>query len=467
MSTLQSYRDLIARKGVKFEPRGLASVPELHSSMFPHQAHSTDFALRQGCAALFLDTGLGKSLCALEWARVIRETTNKSVLMLAPLAVGPQHQREAEKFGIEARYVRDPSEVKGSGIWITNYERMDKFDIPSFAGIVLDESSILKSFTGATTRKLVASFGQTPYRLACTATPAPNDHMELGNHSEFLGAMQSREMLSRWFINDTSEASQSWRLKGHAAASFWDWVASWARCISKPSDLGFDDAGFALPPLNETLHMVRADAGLDAGERDGQSLMFREVSNSATSLHKEKRITLDIRADAIAAAVLSKPDEAWVIWVDTDYEADAVASLLPGAMEVRGSMPMEKKEERLIAFQNGQIKHLITKPRVAGYGLNWQHCNNMAFAGLSFSYEAYYQAIRRCWRFGQTKPVNVHIAISDTQRSVLDAIRRKQADHETMKSAMSEAMRRAYQRASSKVGYEPVKNLEIPTWLAA
>ena len=460
--TLSSYQNLIASKGVKFEPRGFKDVPELHASMFPHQAHSTDFALRQGCSALFLDTGLGKSLCALEWARVVVEKTNKPVLMLAPLAVGPQHQREAEKFGIAAKYIREPSEITGPGTWITNYERLEKFNADEFSGVVLDESSILKSFTGATTQKLIATFGKTPYRLACTATPAPNDHTELGNHAQFLGAMESREMLSRWFINDTSEASQSWRLKGHAAASFWDWVASWARCIARPSDLGFDDAGFDLPDLVETLHEVMADRSIDAGE-----FLFRQPSNSATSLHKEKRLTLDLRAAAVAAAVSKAKDEAWIIWVDTDYEADAIKDVMPGAVEVRGSMPLEKKEERLIAFQTGEIKHLVSKPRICGYGLNWQHCHNMAFTGLSFSYEAYYQAIRRCWRFGQSKPVNVHIAIADTERSILDAIRRKQADHGAMKDAMSMAMMRAYQKSQSKIGYQPVANVGVPSWLAA
>ncbi len=466
MSDLSSYRNLLARKAVKFEPRGLKNVPALDNAMFPHQSHSTEFALRQGCSALFLDTGLGKSLCALEWGRVISQHVGKPVLMLAPLAVGPQHQREAEKFGIDAKYCREPSSIK-TPIVITNYERLDKFNPDDFAGVILDESSILKSFTGATTRKLIEAFAMTPYRLACTATPAPNDHMELGNHSQFLGAMESREMLSRWFINDTSEASQSWRLKGHAAASFWDWVASWARCISKPSDLGFDDAGFILPNLNEQFHFVDVDRSIDAGEIDGQALMFRQPSNSATSIHKEKRITLEARAGKIASEVAKSADEPWILWVDTDYEADAIREAIPSAVEVRGSMPLEKKEERLLAFQIGEIKHLVTKPRVAGYGLNWQHCQNMGFVGLSFSYEAYYQAIRRCWRFGQTRPVSVHIAIAETEQSIFEANRRKAADHDIMKAAMTEAMRRAYQSARSKVGYEPTKALELPTWLAA
>lgn len=468
MSDLASYQDLLARKRVAFEPRGLAKVPALNSAMFPHQAHTTDFLLRSGCGAAFLDTGLGKSFVALEWGRVIVEHTNRSVLMLAPLAVGPQHQREAEKFGIAARYVREPDEITGSGIWITNYERLDKFDLDQFAGVILDESSILKSFTGATTRKLISAFKRMPYRLACTATPAPNDHMELGNHSEFLGAMDSREMLSRWFINDTSSASQAWRLKGHAASSYWDWVASWARCVAKPSDLGFSDDGFALPPLAECLHRVGTDLTADAGEdRDGQARMFRETENSATSIHREKRITLEGRADAIAAAVAADPGEPWIVWCDTDDEADALTSRIGGAIEVRGSMSPDLKEDRLTAFSSGHAPVLVSKPRICGYGLNWQHCARMAFVGLSFSYEAYYQAVRRCWRFGQKRSVEVHIALADTERPILDAVRLKAAAHEMMKTEMVAAMRRAHQSAEAKVTYQPRKRLEAPAWLAA
>lgn len=466
MTDLGSYQDLLARKRVSFEPRGLARVPALNDKMFPHQAHTTEFLLRSGCGAAFLDTGLGKSLVALEWGRVISEHAGKPVLMLAPLAVGPQHQREAEKFGIEAEYQREPG--RRVPIVITNYERVDKFDLDQFAGVILDESSILKSFTGATTRKLIEAFKRMPYRLACTATPAPNDHMELGNHSQFLGAMESREMLSRWFINDTSDASQSWRLKGHAVTSFWDWVASWARCVSRPSDLGFSDDGFVLPELIETTHRVGVDLTEGATEdRDGQSLMFRAVEASATSIHREKKITVDARADAIAQVVAGDAGEPWVIWCDTDAEADALTSRIGGAVEVRGSMKPEQKEERLIAFAAGDVRVLVSKPRICGYGLNWQHCARMAFVGMSYSYEAYYQAIRRCWRFGQSRPVAVHIALADTEQPIFDAVRLKAKAHEMMKAEMVTAMRRAHQSAEAKVSYQPRKRLEAPAWLAA
>jgi len=462
------YLDMIARKAVSFQPRGLDRIPSMNAKMFPHQAHSTEFALRAGSAALFLDTGLGKSFCALEWGRVIVEHTNKPVLMLAPLAVGPQHQREAMKFGIDATYVREPSEITGAGIWITNYERLDKFDAGQFAGVILDESSIIKGFNGRTSRALIQSFSATPYRLACTATPAPNDHMELGQHSEFLGIMRGMEMLSRWFINDTSSASQDWRIKGHAVDAFWDWVASWSRCVAMPSDLGFDDSGFALPEMQMHQHIVTADRSTDAGEeKDGQARIFRIPETSATSIHREKRMTIDARADLIAEVVGRETGEPWIIWCDTDAEADALTDRIPGAVEVRGSMSADVKEERIIAFSTGQQRILITKPSIAGFGLNWQHCARQAFVGLSFSYESFYQAIRRSYRFGQTRPVHVHVAMADTEKAIWDVVSRKAEDHTTMKNAMRASMARATQKTHARAPYQPKTNVKIPAWMRA
>ena len=466
--TVAAYHDLLANKRVSFEPRGLASVPALSDKLFPHQRHSTEFALRAGCSAMFLDTGLGKSFCALEWGRVIVEHTNKSVLMLAPLAVGPQHQREGEKFGIDAHYVRDPAEIKGTGIWITNYERMDKFDTSQFAGVILDESSILKSFTGATTRALMAAFADTPYRLACTATPAPNDHVELGQHAEFLGVMRTMEMLARWFINDASTASQDWRLKKHAVKPFWEWVSAWSRCVATPSDIGFSDDGFTLPEMVMHQHIVDADRSTDRGEeKDGQARLLRMPETSATSIHREKRLTVNARAEKIAAVVAAEPNETWIVWTDTDYEADALTDRIPDAMEVRGSMRQEVKEERLVAFSTGKARVIVTKPSIAGFGLNWQHCARQAFVGLSFSYESFYQAVRRSHRFGQTRPVHVHVAMADTEKAIWDVINRKSGDHERMKREMRSAMVRAVSTDKARVPYIATRNVQIPTWLGA
>lgn len=464
MSVDSAYLDLIAQKQVAFAPRGF-DPPSLHPALKPHQAHCVDFAIRAGCAALFLDTGLGKTLCALDWGRAVVERTNRPVLMLAPLAVAKQHEREAERWGVDAKSIREPGEMGGARVYVTNYDRLDRFDPANFAGVVLDESSILKSFTGATTRALIQSFAATPYRLACTATPAPNDHMELGQHSAFLGVMEAPEMLSRWFIADQTEMGR-YRLKKPAVTHFWDWVASWARCVSKPSDLGFDDAGYDLPPLELIRHEVAADRSVDAGaEKDGQTRLFRMPEASATSIHREKRLTVAARADVVAALVAAEPSEPWVIWCDTDYEADALTDRIPDAVEVRGSMRPDVKEERLEAFGLGRARVLVSKPSICGFGLNWQHCARMGFVGLSFSYESFYQAIRRCWRFGQTRPVHVHVAMADTERAIWDVVSRKSGDHGAMKSAMAAAMARAAKSSRVFEDYRPADPIRWPDFL--
>jgi hypothetical protein len=779
MTDLSDYHELIARKRVAFEPRGLKRVPALNSRLSPLQEHVTAFALETGCAAEFLDTGLGKTFSALEFGRVIVEHTNKPVLMLAPLAVAGQHQREAEKFGIDAVAVREPTQIADPRVYITNYDRLAKFDASLFSGVILDEcfakgtevdtpygkkhiediqkgdyilncvgsdvvsdvhrrevpygvlvtisgtsfiaspnhpiftqrgwvgaqylrpgdhalatgtamrlvrenlfseipgavrseilrdilfsemaddaerdscsrsltriggeawgqkarvagvrptsgagrigenyatlsvnapggsrqnicdapsneartvrawgqwsrddiaasvddgcswsrmdsgisvitgsekaripnllqdrlrkpriedsdrggwrlafgvkggpgyqegrndffprvegieilkprdhrleqcreadgklyfydlgatrhpsysvngvlvhnSSILKSFTGKTTNALIQSFAATPFRLACSATPAPNDHMELGQHSAFLGAMRSNEMLSRWFLADQTNMGR-YRLKHAAVKPFWDWVASWARAVSKPSDLGFSDEGYVLPPLNLTRHIVEADRSIDSGaEKAGQGRLFRLPDMSATSIHKEKRLTIEARADKIAALVAAEPTEPWVVWCDTDYEADALMLRIPDAVEVRGSHTPLIKELRLEAFASGKTRVLISKPSICGYGLNWQHCARMAFVGLSFSYESFYQAVRRCWRFGQTRPVDVHVACADTEEAVWTVVSRKAGDHDAMKAEMSAAMKRASRVHGVFVDYQPETPANFPSFL--
>lgn len=468
MNELDQYRDLIARKAISFQPRGLSKIPALNPAMFPHQAACTEFALKTGCAGLFLATGLGKSLCSLDWGRVIVEHTNAPVLMLAPLAVSKQHEREANKWGIDAKAIREPHEISGARVYITNYERLDRFDPSLFGGVILDESSILKGFNGRTSRALMQAFAATPFRLSATATPAPNDHMELGQQAEFLGAMRSMEMLSRWFINDTSTASQVWRLKGHAVDGFWAWVASWARCMTRPSDLGFDDGAYNLPPLITKTHIVEADRSVNTGaEKDGQARLFRIPETSATSMHGEKRLTAEARAGVIASLVKAEPDEPWIIWVDTDYEADAVQALLPDAVEVRGSMSPEEKEERIVAFSEGKTRVLISKASITGFGLNWQHCARMAFAGLSFSFESYHQSVRRCWRFGQTRPVHVHVAMADTEKAIIDIITRKADGFEEMGEAMRRAMQLASNSQVARVPYAPKRSVQLPSFVRA
>jgi hypothetical protein len=470
VSNLSVYHDIIESKRNAFQGVGLDDVPTLNSAMFDHQRHATEFALRKGRSALFLDTGLGKSLCALDWGRVVVEHTNKPVLMLAPLAVAQQHAREAEKFGIDAQVVRSDEEIGTKRIYITNYDRLDKFDASRFAGVILDESSVIKNFTGKTTRKLIETFDRLPFRLACTATPAPNDHTELGTHAEFLGAMRRDEMLPIWFINDTMNTG-TWRIKGHARESFWSWVASWSRCVSRPSDLGFCDDGFVLPALSIVHHEVAADRSINAGEEPkgnfaGQHRLFRIPDTSATSIHAEKRLTINDRADRVAELLAKEPNEAWIVWVDTDYEADAIMARLPGAMEVRGSQSVVEKERRLVAFSEGRERIIVTKASIAGFGLNWQHCARQCFSGISFSYEAFYQAIRRSWRFGQKRPVQVHVVCADTERAIWAVVERKSGDHEAMKREMVAAMRRSVNDETSRKIYSPNQEAAVPAWLA-
>lgn len=469
MSQLQSYHDLIARKRVAFEPRGFAKWGELPASLFDHQRHGVEFSLRTGCAALFYDTGLGKTAMAFAWGDQIVRATNKPVIMLAPLAVGPQHAREASRLGIDAMVIRDGSEVTTPRIYVINYDRLDRIDAAGFGGVILDESSILKGFSGQTTRKLIEMFARTPYRLACTATPAPNDHTELGTHAEFLSVMRRDEMLPQWFIHDSADTG-TWRIKGHARDDFWRWVASWARCVSKPSDLGFSDDGFILPELVTHHHEIIADVSEMAGsEKDGQNRLFRIPEMSATSIHREKRMTLAARADVIAEKVFAEPGEPWVIWCDTNDEADALVERMPRdeTVEVRGNQSPDEKERKIVAFSEGRARIIISKSSITGFGLNWQHCARQAFVGLSFSYESYYQAVRRSWRFGQKRPVHVHIACADTERSIYDTVTRKAEDHGAMKDAMAKAMRFAAQPHKSSKLYSPKQEATFPRWLAA
>lgn len=460
---MKDYFALIERSILRHESVGI-EPPTLNPEMFPHQIHATEFALRQGRSALFLDTGLGKSLCALDWGRVVAAHTGRPVLMLAPLGVVGQHCREAAKFGIEANPAREQADVR-PGVNIANYERLHLFDAGAFGGLILDESSIIKSFSGIVTRRLMEFGSHIPFRLCCTATPAPNDHMELGQHSQFLGVMSSSDMLSRWFIADQKNMGR-YRLKKAAVASFWSWVASWSRCIEKPSDLGFSDAGFALPELKLRRHVVRADWTEQAGEDGDQARLFRIPDNSATAIHREKRLTNAARSKVVAELVRSEPGEPWLIWCDTDYEADELAARLPEAVEVRGSMTPEMKEDRLLGFAEGRYRILITKASIAGFGLNYQHCARMAFVGLSFSYESFYQAVRRCWRFGQSRPVQAHIACADTEEAIWRTINRKSGDHEGMKAAMREAMRHAVEHRTVKVDYQPAKPARLPSFIS-
>ena len=457
---MTDYAAFLARKAPLVAPDGLSTIPPLHPALFPHQRDAVAFLLGLGRGAAFLDTGLGKTLVELEWARVVAVHTGKPVLVLAPLAVAQQTKREGARFGIQVTHAREAADI-GPGINVINYERLDRLDTSIFGGVVLDESSILKSFMGKTKQALCEAFAATPFKLCGTATPAPNDYLELGNHAAFLGIMPANEMIARWFINDTM-AFGSYRLKAHAIRPFWQWVASWAICVSKPSDLGYDDAGFALPPLVVQRHVIEADRSTDT---NGE--LFRIPEMSATSMHREKRLTKATRAARVAEIVAEQSaGDQCLIWCETNAEADILCEMIPEAVEVRGSDEADDKERKLLDFAEGRSDILVTKASIAGHGLNLQGCNQMIFASLSFSYEQYYQAVRRCWRFGQKRPVTAHVVLADTEAAIWDTVQRKAADHDRMKAAMYEAANRELAASHKiKMAYVATAKGRLPAWL--
>lgn len=460
VSARDSYAAFIASKAISAVPRGLPREPALNPSMAPHQRDTAAFALRLGSSGAYLDTGLGKTWIELEFAHHAAAATNGRSLILSPLAVASQIEKEARLRGYDAvRQIRDASEV-GDGINICNYDRLDLLNPDAFGAVALDEASILKSFMGKTTKALIERFRNHTFRLAATATPAPNDHTEIGQHAEFLDIMSRQEMLARFFINDTSTASQEWRLKRHAETDFWDWMASWSRMAETPADFGYDASAYILPPLHIHRHRAAGDTRAPAG------LLFAG-DISATTMHDVKRQTATARAEAVLAVVCGLPhDEPVVVWCDTDYEADALAAVMPGAVEVRGSHTIARKEAALEAFASGHARKIITKPSICGFGLNWQHAATMIFAGRSFSYEAWYQAVRRCWRFGQRRAVDCHIIVAEGEAQIGRVIERKSNDHLRMKRAMSAAMlRSAGGTTRRRVTYTPTHMMEVPAWL--
>ena len=454
--SLQEYREFIASRAGTAQQHGFAPS-KINPSAKTHQINALEFALNIGKSACFLDTGLGKSFIELEFARQCADETGKPSLILTPLAVAGQMIREANKFNIDARQIKESDDV-GAGVMVMNYDRLQKLDPTVFGAIILDESSILKSFAGITRMMLMDAFKDTPYKMAATATPSPNDHTELGNHAEFLGVMRQQEMLSKWFINDTSTASQDWRLKGHAVDDFWQWVASWSRCATLPSDLGGDDTGYVLPDVIRNLHTVEADRSTGT---DG--MLFRIPELSATSFHAEKRLTM---SDRVAkAAELATHDSPVTVWCESNDESKELAKLIPDAREVRGDMTPDQKEALLLGFVDGDFRVIVTKPKLAGFGVNWQHCAHAVFASISFSYEQHYQAVRRSHRFGQKEQVRNDIVVADTEMAIWDVINEKGAKHDEMKRRMAIAMKSAQSSAKTRVSYDRPIELAFPSWI--
>lgn len=423
---IMNYTDFLLTKSISLNKCGF-DAKELNKNLFGFQKYIVQRALKVGRFAVFADCGLGKTLMQLEIANQCTKQIQKPSLILAPLAVVEQTILEAVKFGISCKNLKEFN--NDNGVYITNYEQLKNIDTSLFGCVCLDESSILKSFQGKTKKMLLDAFKNTPYRFCFTATPSPNDTMELGNHSEFLGQMKFKNMLSMYFINDM-DTVQKWRLKGHAEGIFWKWVSSWSMCVTNPCDIGFDDKGYTLPKLNLIDHKLKSDK-LDNG------LLFNNLSVSSTNHNQELKRTFDIRMEQTIELANSN-DEPVIVWVKHNAESTHLAKEIKGAKEVTGSMTDEQKKKLLIGFAKGEFRVLVTKPKIAQYGLNYQHCNMQIFPSLDFSFEGTYQAIRRSYRFGQKREVNIHLITTDTMENVIQAINRKQEQFAEMQSKLKQ-----------------------------
>ena len=433
--------------------------------LFDWQKDVVYWALKKGRAALFEDCGLGKSGQSIQWAEAVSEHTGKPVLIVCPLAVADQFRREAEKFGFSPVTVcRKQAEVR-PGVNVTNYEMLEHFDASFFGGVVCDESGILKNYSGKIRTEIIEKFRFTPYKLSCTATPAPNDYMELGNQAEFCGVMSRTEMLATYFVHDGGDTSK-WRLKGHAQEKFWEWLASWAVVLTNPRDLGYDGSGYDLPKLNTYQHTVKSQENIIG---DNYSF-FADIAQTLNERRSARKDSLTDRCALAAQIVAEKPDEQWVLWCGLNAEADELMRVIPGAVEIRGTDDPEDKANRIMQFQDGKIRYLVSKASITGFGVNWQNCHNMIFVGLSDSFEMLYQAIRRCWRFGQDKDVNVHIVTSEAEGSVKDNVDRKERQAAAMTAEMVKHTKDILEqeiRGTVKISipYNPTVEMIIPEWL--
>jgi hypothetical protein len=457
-----TYDEFIRAKASEDVESGFEPT-DLGSHLFDFQASIVDWACKRGRAAIFADTGLGKTAMQTEWARQVSEHTGGRVLIAAPLCVAQQTVEEAAKFGIHIQYARKPDDIKdGSMIVITNYEMLSHFDPAEFVGVVLDESSILKNQTGKTRQLIIDMFCKTPYRLSCTATPSPNDHMELGNQAEFLGVMTAVEMLAMFFVHDGGDTSQ-WRLKGHGKTRFWEWMATWSICIRNPSDLGFDGARYNLPGLAMHDHVVESD---EAPEGE----LFEKQAQTLTERRNAKRKSMDERVK-IAADLVNSHNRPAIVWCHLNDESKALTAAIPGAIEVTGSMTLDEKERAVMAFTHGSRRVLVSKASICGMGMNWQHCHDMIFAGLDDSYESFYQAIRRCHRFGQTKVVDVRIVSAKAEGAVKANLERKQKQADDMAQSMVMHMQELTKQklitsaVRDDVKYTPTQEFIIPSWI--
>lgn len=426
-----TYTDFLETKKKKINESGFdIDDSKLNIKMFDFQRHIVKRALKVGKYAIFADCGLGKTFMQLEFANQVVNHTNKPVLILAPLAVAGQTIEQGIHFGIEVIKLL-PEMKTPAGIYITNYEQLENVNTDDFVGVVLDESSILKNFEGKTKELIIDCFKDTPYKLACTATPSPNDPMELGNHTEFLNVMSRVEMLAMYFVHDGGETAK-WRLKGHCESKFWEFVSTWSMMLSKPSDIGFNATGYDLPELNLIEKQVKTY------QRDNGGL-FNDVAISATQFNGELRLTKVDRLSEVVD-IVNNSTENFIIWIKQNEEGETLRKLIPGAIEVKGSDSPEYKEKMLLGFGKNEFRVLITKTKIAQFGLNYQNCHNQVFASIDFSFEGLYQAIRRSYRFGQKNEVNIYLITTDTMQNVINSIRQKQTKFETMQSEMTKAI---------------------------
>ncbi|MBQ1294934.1 MAG: DEAD/DEAH box helicase [Clostridiales bacterium] len=459
------YQDFIRSKETSVQQSGFESDKSTYNkNLFEWQKDIVHWALKKGKACLFEDCGLGKTLQQLSFADEVFKHTGGNVLILAPLAVAAQTKAEGEKFGIEVNICRKQCDVK-AGINITNYEMIEHFEPETFQGIILDESSILKNSTGATKTALTEMFKNTPYKLCCTATPAPNDFMEIGNHAEFLGIMSQTEMLATYFVHDGKNTSK-WRLKGHAKAKFFEWIASWACCMTSPANLGYDSGEYKLPPL--IIHEIQVESGNTQAE-DGQLMFYAETAESLSERREARKESLEKRVEK-SKEIAESVDGQALIWCDYNDESALLAAEIAESVEVKGADTDEHKKTAMLNFSNGEVKRLISKPKIAGWGMNWQNCNTVIFCGLSDSFESYYQAVRRCWRFGQKKPVDVYIITSEAEIAVKQNIERKQSEAQQMTGELVkytkdilESEIKGTVRISER--YIAIEQMIVPEWL--
>lgn len=426
-----TYEEFLKTKELETLEAGFnVSRSKLNKSLFDFQKDIVAWALKKGKAAIFSDCGTGKTIMQLDFANQVCKHTKGRALVIAPLAVVEQTRQEGAKFGIDVNICRTQADVK-KGINITNYEMLEHFEAPAFNCVVLDESSILKSFTSTTRNLLIDMFQKVPYRLACTATPSPNDHSELGNHAEFLGIMSRTEMLATYFIHDGSNTS-SWRLKGYGERKFWEWVATWAVCVRNPSDLGYSSDGYVLPELNIIEHITATEPA--------EYELFAHRAETLTERREARKESMTDRINEARDLVTSSSDS-WLIWCDYNIESESLHRIIPESVEVQGKDSPEYKAKTAIDFADGKIKALISKPSIYGFGMNFQNCHEVVFCGLSDSYEQFYQAVRRCWRYGQKDAVNVHIIMSEAELNILDNIKNKQAQMDQLQENMVKLMR--------------------------